>query len=89
MARPRGKNTPSKNGTPVATITDGEPQFNHSAPAARSRNGGRSDRQPELRRLIQLRAYQLYEQRGCQHGDDLKDWLEAERLTLAEYAAEA
>lgn len=27
---------------------------------------------------IALRAYQLYEARGCQHGHDWDDWLEAE-----------
>jgi hypothetical protein len=28
---------------------------------------------------IALRAYQLFEERGGEHGDDLKDWLQAER----------
>jgi hypothetical protein len=27
---------------------------------------------------IRLRAYQLYEQRGCECGHDLDDWLQAE-----------
>ena len=27
---------------------------------------------------IRERAYQLFEQRGCQHGHDLEDWLQAE-----------
>ena len=25
-------------------------------------------------------AYVLYEQRGCEHGHDVEDWLEAERV---------
>ena len=25
-------------------------------------------------------AYELYEQRGCEHGHDVEDWLEAERI---------
>ena len=25
-------------------------------------------------------AYTLYEQRGCEHGHDVEDWLEAERI---------
>lgn len=28
---------------------------------------------------IALRAYSLYRARGCEHGDDLGDWLQAER----------
>ena len=28
---------------------------------------------------IRQRAYQLYEQRGCEHGHDVEDWLMAER----------
>ena len=27
---------------------------------------------------IRTRAYQLFEQRGCEHGHDLDDWLVAE-----------
>lgn len=33
---------------------------------------------------IAVRAYALYEERGCWHGYDLQDWLEAERHVLAE-----
>ena len=28
--------------------------------------------------IIRARAYQLFEKRGCQHGHDMEDWLEAE-----------
>jgi len=28
--------------------------------------------------IIQMRAYQLFEQRGYEHGHDLEDWLKAE-----------
>ena len=28
--------------------------------------------------IIQMRAYELFEQRGYQHGYDLEDWLQAE-----------
>ena len=28
--------------------------------------------------IIRHRAYQLFEERGCQHGYDLDDWLQAE-----------
>lgn len=30
--------------------------------------------------LIRKKAYELHEQRGGEHGRDLEDWLEAERL---------
>lgn len=38
---------------------------------------------------IEQRAYELYLERGCEHGRDIEDWLEAEReLTeLAELRA--
>ncbi len=28
--------------------------------------------------IIRIRAYQLFEQRGCEHGYDVEDWLQAE-----------
>jgi hypothetical protein len=28
--------------------------------------------------IIQKRAYELFEKRGCQHGHDIEDWLQAE-----------
>ena len=36
-----------------------------------------------LRQRIDEKAHELYECRGCCHGRDLDDWLEAERLVLA------
>lgn len=33
-------------------------------------------------------AYELYEARGCIHGCDLDDWLEAERIVLARHAGQ-
>lgn len=44
---------------------------------------GNGDVSPDLRPRIERLAYQLYEQRGHRHGDDWRDWLEAERLTIA------
>ena len=43
------------------------------------------DEQLLLQRIAE-KAYELYECRGCCHGRDLEDWLEAERLVLAEIA---
>jgi hypothetical protein len=33
---------------------------------------------------ISLRAYQLWEQRGCEDGHDVEDWLRAEAEILGE-----
>ena len=39
----------------------------------------------ELRRQrIAEKAHELYQCRGCCHGRDVDDWLEAERLVLSE-----
>lgn len=41
----------------------------------------------ELQACIAKRAYELYEQRGCQHGYDMEDWLQAAREVLAQKCA--
>ena len=38
----------------------------------------------EIQQKIEKKAYELFEQRGASHGSDLEDWLEAERIILAE-----
>src|SRR2546423_8419952 len=48
-------------------------------------NGGASDSDP-LTSAIQLQAYELFLSRGERHGDDLADWLEAERLVRFRFA---
>lgn len=37
-----------------------------------------TDGQIDLRELIARRAYEIYEERGGNHGDDINDWLKAE-----------
>lgn len=47
----------------------------------------RQDQTPlsdDLHARVAARAYSLYERRGCEDGYDLEDWLEAERMILAE-----
>jgi Protein of unknown function (DUF2934) len=39
--------------------------------------------------LIRVRAYQLYEERGCEHGHDLEDWLRAEAEIVGKKPAAA
>ncbi|MFA5388393.1 MAG: DUF2934 domain-containing protein [Candidatus Omnitrophota bacterium] len=34
--------------------------------------------------LVQEKAYELYEKRGSSQGNDLEDWLDAERLVKEE-----
>jgi len=38
----------------------------------------------EIKEKIEKKAYELFEQRGCGHGNELGDWLEAERIVMAE-----
>lgn len=38
----------------------------------------------ELRELIAQKAYELYQKRGQDRGSDVEDWLEAEKLVLAQ-----
>ena len=42
-----------------------------------------------LRGRIEGKAYELYEKRGRNHGNDLNDWLTAERLVLTELSSQA
>ena len=37
----------------------------------------------QLQEAIRIKAYELYLQRGGQHGNDAQDWIEAERIVLA------
>jgi len=39
--------------------------------------------------IIRERAYQLYEERGCEHGHDLEDWYRAEAEILGKKPAAA
>ena len=48
---------------------------------------GQSDDQ--LRQRVAEKAHELYQCRGCCHGRDLDDWLEAERLVMSEIASQA
>jgi hypothetical protein len=42
--------------------------------------------EPLLEKEVQVRAYELYEQRGKGHGSALQDWLEAEAEVLARFS---
>jgi len=54
---------------------------------ARGHNGSSGDEQPRPEEQIEKRAYELWLTGGCRHGNDLGDWLEAEREVLEQRAA--
>ena len=54
----------------VPSLNELEPR--HPVAAAGSVDDTSSD-------LLARRAFELYSQRGCEHGHDLEDWLRAER----------
>jgi hypothetical protein len=39
--------------------------------------------------IIRVRAYQFYEERGCEDGHDLEDWLQAEAEIVGKKSAAA
>lgn len=52
-------------------------------PTRQEVNGRMDDR--TIHERIAERAYELYQKRGQSHGNDLDDWLEAERIVLSEH----
>jgi hypothetical protein len=54
---------------------------------ARGHNGSSGDEQLRPEEQIEKRAYELWLTGGCRHGNDLGDWLEAEREVLEQRAA--
>jgi hypothetical protein len=49
-------------------------------------NGNQAFSPADLEAEIRLRAYELYQQRGCTPGLEEQDWLAAEREVLSRYA---
>jgi hypothetical protein len=43
----------------------------------------------DLQEAVRLRAYELFQQRGFQHGADFDDWLRAEKEILGHFTAAA
>jgi Protein of unknown function (DUF2934) len=54
---------------------------------ASGRTAQTGEKEPRLRRIAR-RAHELYESRGGTHGNDLQDWLRAEREIDAEIERE-
>lgn len=55
------------------------PNWERANPYALSDSTNGSGLESDLHRRIAERAFLLYEERGFRHGDDLDNWLEAER----------
>src|SRR5262249_39373193 len=51
-------------------------------PQSNAQAGDVSKHLTDIRETIALRAYQLFEDRGCVDGHDLEDWFRAEEETL-------
>ena len=83
MARQRVK--PSRQNKDAETQSIGElpAASGRSSSATMRRHAHNGSLSPDTKRRIEELAYELYQQRGCRHGDDWKDWLEAERRMIA------
>ncbi len=47
-------------------------------------SAGSAEKDPNLQKKVSEKAYELYQKRGEVHGNDLADWLEAERIVQEE-----
>lgn len=70
---------------PAATAPGAAPAAKVAAPAAPPAAPAVDGE--KLRAMTERIAYEMYEQRGCAHGRDLDDWLEAEKAARARLLA--
>jgi hypothetical protein len=87
MTRRKVKTTQRTNDTQDSSISGMKRQAQEPSGQEQSGNDARAHKDngalsSDTRTRIEKLAYQLYEQRGGGHGDDWKDWLEAERMTV-------
>jgi Protein of unknown function (DUF2934) len=73
---PRAKSP--RNGRKAAEMSVVTPISAESAAPASNGHSNAFDLQDEIRR----RAYELYEERGCEPGHEVEDWFEAERQVM-------
>jgi len=74
---PRAKSP--RNGRKVTEMSVVTPISAESAAAPATNGRNAANLQDEIRR----RAYELYEERGCEPGHEVEDWFEAERQVMA------
>lgn len=85
MARQRAKIIPDTNGRQARSLTPANaPKEDSKDRLTLSHETGNRVAATETRTHIEKLAYELYLQRGRQDGYDEQDWLEAERLALAQ-----
>src|SRR5262249_53615302 len=77
LIMPRAKSP--RNGREVTEMSVVTPISVESQAPASNGHGQASDVQDEIRR----RAYELYQERGCEPGHEVEDWFEAERQVMA------
>ncbi len=83
MARQRVKSSRQNKNAEIQSISEPAAATSQSSSNTMRRHARNGTLSPDTRRRIEELAYAFYQQRGCLHGDDWKDWLEAERLTIA------
>ena len=74
---------PSKAGTKKARIAQPPVPIDTAKPAVTAKSANAIGTPQDTLEQIRRRAYELFEQRGCQHGFDEQDWLQAESEILA------
>lgn len=67
----------------ATSMTNGAAEATPLEEATSAANSAFPDSEP-LTIAIQMKAYELFLSRGEQHGDDLADWLEAERIVRSQ-----
>lgn len=72
---PRNNTTLNKQVIPMPEATN--------VPAIRKNGGAASPTPIDVEAQIRQRAYQLFEERGCAHGQAEEDWFRAEREVLS------
>jgi DUF2934 family protein len=80
MARRMTKSTQRTDETPLHPLNENEQSVGSLEHGTVAPAGG-GGMNPDIRSRIEVLAYDLYLRRGSNHGDDVSDWLEAERLT--------
>ncbi|MDH5562870.1 MAG: DUF2934 domain-containing protein [Nitrospirota bacterium] len=78
-----GKTKPKSKAAPERKVASGKTRTPQNHPAAAPTEAESQQKYYEgLGSRLAERAYELFVQRGYEHGHDLEDWLEAERQIL-------
>ena len=76
MPRAKSPRNGSRKVTEMSVVT---PISTEITPSPSNGYGNTNELQDEIRR----RAYELYQERGCEPGHEVEDWFEAERQVMA------